>query len=123
MKTENGFIRIAKRKIRQAKLRRKIKKIRSVAGGEMVISIFEPSFSSVMLPWIDGKKKTGTKRSDKCGKCRPFRIFPLQSVYVHGIDKPKKRKALTVPCQMRALSGYRPVSGYYGTLSFQKAAS
>ena len=28
MKTENGFIRIAKRKIRQAKLRRKIKKIR-----------------------------------------------------------------------------------------------
>lgn len=57
MKTENGFIRIAKRKIRQAKLRRKIKKIRSVAGGEMVISIFEPSFSSVMLPWIDGKKE------------------------------------------------------------------
>lgn len=68
-------------------------------------------------------KKTDTKRSGKCGKYRPFRIFPLQSVYVHDIGQPKKRKALTVPCQMRALSDYPKADGCYGTSSFQKAAS
>lgn len=58
MRIENGFIRIAKSKIRQAKLRRKIKKMRSNSGGEIISSIFEPPFSFVMLPWmIDGRKE------------------------------------------------------------------